>query len=692
MERLRKKKQMKLDNKIIKKSFSKILVILMLISLNWTAISAVTKTIAYFNDTETSGGSFTAGALDFVLTSPSDFYPEVISPGESSERTINFLNNDNIPKYKVKTVNPSGTLCDYLTLKVKLDGVDIGYDGLLIDFDSDVVVFEPLENWTFILTLPSDAPEPAQGQVCDFNFLFYGSQIRNDLPFGGGFNDTEENVSSIASTLKTCEYKETRTMGYWKNHESVYLPHLPQTLGAITINSIQDVDNIFDNANADVMRDMLNAQLLAMKFNIAHFGIGEYFVVSVGKTIDQIVAGADDLLLEVPEPPRVVLETMKTLLDVLNNLHEIQICSVAPLTLTLLNTNGVVLNEFLPNPEGFAYDYDFGSDDSTMPQGEWVELYNNGETSQNIDGWYIWDASSNDLNKVLITDLNTYPATTIIPGNGWLVVYMNKAVLDNTGDTVKLFDDSDTLIDSYIYMDDNDYCEIEPTPGDENTTDTSGSCESVPPNKSYARIPDGIGSWIDPIPTPGRPNILDNENVIFETIIPESNEEITNNEILLVEEKLEPEDKLIIIDNLFLGSSPQLFLDFQLDEEPIFEEETPIIEEELITEEPTVEELHVVEETPVVEELIIEEAPVVIEETSIVEESIIEEPIVVEETPIVEESVIEEIPVIEESIIEEPLVVEETPIIEEAPAVAPENIVVEVAPSEPAPADTGVME
>ena len=31
----------------------------------------------------------------------------------------------------------------------------------------------------------------------------------------------------------------------------------------------------------------------------------------------------------------------------------------------------------------------------------------------------------------------------------------------------------------------------------------------MPTNKSYARIPDGTGSWVDPIPTPGEPNKME---------------------------------------------------------------------------------------------------------------------------------------------------------------------------------------
>ncbi|MHA1483247.1 MAG: lamin tail domain-containing protein [Candidatus Heimdallarchaeaceae archaeon] len=293
------------------------------------------------------------------------------------------------------------------------------------------------------------------------------------------------------------------------------------------------------------------------------------------------------------------------------------------------NWDLIVLNEFLPNPEGIAYEYDFGDDDSLMSQGEWVELYNNSNASYDLSGWYIWDASSDNSNKVFITSLNTSPANTIISAKSWLVVYMNKEMLDNTGDTVKLFNNTGTLVDLYTYT------------------------GIAPPNKSYARIPDGSANWVDPIPTPGGPNIIESEDIIFETIVAELNEEIINNEVLLVEEGLEPEsidieanvpeEELIIIDDLFLASPPQNALDFQLDEELIVEEEI------LFQEEP------VVDEDPIVEEVINEEVntDLIPIEGTINKETAIEEPLVDEETLIIEEPVVEEIvdQVVDETII-----------------------------------------
>jgi len=171
-----------------------------------------------------------------------------------------------------------------------------------------------------------------------------------------------------------------------------------------------------------------------------------------------------------------------------------------------LRARTIVINEFLPDPEGVAYNYDFGDDAGTKPQGEWVEMYNNSNTSVNLNGWYVWDASGVVGDKVFITATDTLGGTTVIPANGWLVIYLNKALLDNAGDEVRLYNASGALIDVFPYGD-HDVCELEPTPGSTNdSVGVLGACAPVPPNKSYARIPDGLGPRIDPVPTPGFTN------------------------------------------------------------------------------------------------------------------------------------------------------------------------------------------
>ena len=222
---------------LARKAILKMVIFGLIIGLNWFGFSAIYQTLGYLNDKETAGGYFSAGALDFILSSPSDFTPFALAPGESATRIIELINTANIPQYNITAGSFVGNLCQYLEAEVSLDGGAILYSGGLEDFIYGPVVFEAPDVWIFVLTLPVDAPESAQGETCQYNSVFFGSQTRNNLPFGLGFNDVEEIGSNIAS--KFCYDSETRSKGYWKNHESVYLPHLPQILKCAAQSPIQ---------------------------------------------------------------------------------------------------------------------------------------------------------------------------------------------------------------------------------------------------------------------------------------------------------------------------------------------------------------------------------------------------------------------------------------------------------------------
>ena len=216
--------------------------------------------------------------------------------------------------------------------------------------------------------------------------------------------------------------------------------------------------------------------------------------------------------------------------------------------------SAVVLNEFLPNPQG-----NYGNDSDDKPEGEWVELYNNSGVSQDLLGWYIKDESNT---KILVNTTHTTDGTVIAP-HSWLVVYMNGAILNNDHDNIRLYDSFGSLIDEVGYSGHN-ICHLEPTQGTENDENPYGNCppedDEVSPNKSYARIPDGIGEWVDPIPTPGTPNEIGNEVVGEEEI---KNETVTTPEAIIpttetivdtmdatTEETIVSEDVSVVISNI----------------------------------------------------------------------------------------------------------------------------------------------
>lgn len=141
----------------------------------------------------------------------------------------------------------------------------------------------------------------------------------------------------------------------------------------------------------------------------------------------------------------------------------------------------IVLNEIMPNPDG--------NDDAPMPGGEWVELYNIGDWSINVNGWYLYDAY--DSHELIISPSNVPGGSTIIPAHGFLAVYRNgdsDFMLNNAdaGDIVRLYDGpigTGTQINLYSYND--------PVLG-----------------WVFARMPDGTGSWVaSSTPTPGGPNV-----------------------------------------------------------------------------------------------------------------------------------------------------------------------------------------
>lgn len=147
---------------------------------------------------------------------------------------------------------------------------------------------------------------------------------------------------------------------------------------------------------------------------------------------------------------------------------------------TELDTGGVVLNEIFANPAG--------PEDAPMPGGEWVELFNTSGVDIDVAGWNLYDAY--DYHRLEITVGNTNTGSTVVPAHGFLVVYRNGDIdfsLNNSGDTVRLYNGTiggGLLVDVCIYG-------------------------PVIEGKSIARIPDGTGEWIDPIPTPGEPNQLE---------------------------------------------------------------------------------------------------------------------------------------------------------------------------------------
>lgn len=168
----------------------------------------------------------------------------------------------------------------------------------------------------------------------------------------------------------------------------------------------------------------------------------------------------------------------------------------------------VVLNEILPDPQG--------TDNFALPFGEWVEIYNRSDDPIDVNGWKISADPTNEY-PLIINVTNTFEGvavgigTTTIQPHGFLVVYRAgdpnfdlKNIPDGVTDseTVRLFNSSDELQDETTYT---------------NTRE----------NKSMTRIPDGFDNWVDPIPSPGRPNVLEEKDLEpFAFVVQKSAQEV----------------------------------------------------------------------------------------------------------------------------------------------------------------------
>ncbi len=94
--------------------------------------------------------------------------------------------------------------------------------------------------------------------------------------------------------------------------------------------------------------------------------------------------------------------------------------------------SNININEFMADP--------IENDDSDLPEGEWVELYNKGNTRIDVSSLVLYDEF--DDNELYITDTNTLNGTFIEP-NGFLVVYRNGDSdfnLNNDKDKIRLYD------------------------------------------------------------------------------------------------------------------------------------------------------------------------------------------------------------------------------------------------------------
>ena len=296
----------------------------------------------------------------------------------------------------------------------------------------------------------------------------------------------------INVTAHICRYSETRTMGYWKTHPEVYVYYLPQFLGAPASDDIidtqQKVNQVFRDYNLS-MRNKLRGQLLAMKFNIAHFAIGDYLVESLGKTLNELVTEADNLLRD-PGASDLAMEIMKNRLDDLNNFHQIRFCTPGG------PGQHLVINEIY-------YDVDSRkacNNTEKDPLNEWVEIYNPTENPIDISGWTIEDNGASDVIPpvppilaggfaIIAQNSSTWKFWNIPDPDEVIKIELGSKIgngLDNNGDRVILRDLEGNIVDQMSYEEDTSI--FNPAP----PLDAGGNTYDLPDGHSLGREPDGF--------------------------------------------------------------------------------------------------------------------------------------------------------------------------------------------------------
>jgi len=143
----------------------------------------------------------------------------------------------------------------------------------------------------------------------------------------------------------------------------------------------------------------------------------------------------------------------------------------------IVYSDQIIINEILPNPSGLDND------------DEWIELYNRGVFPVDLTGWQLADSTTRRF-AIVPTD---YPNAQI-DAFGYFVVYRKKSgiALNNTGDSVRLFQPDGSLLEQVDYSDSADdnwayakngggwFWTLEPTPGYQNVIKSSAESYQCP--------------------------------------------------------------------------------------------------------------------------------------------------------------------------------------------------------------------
>lgn len=161
-----------------------------------------------------------------------------------------------------------------------------------------------------------------------------------------------------------------------------------------------------------------------------------------------------------------------------------------------LTGNGVVINEIMAQNNAYVTDEKGQYED-------WIELYNTNDFEVDLSGFYLSDKGT-DAAKWKI------PQGTVIPANGYLVIWADDDVLDGPLHAAfKLSATGEEVVFSDASLNRLDYVAFGP--------------QTV--NLGYARIPNGTGNFVIQLPSIGE----DNESVLAVSMLKDINYKVYPN-------------------------------------------------------------------------------------------------------------------------------------------------------------------
>lgn len=246
--------------------------------------------------------------------------------------------------------------------------------------------------------------------------------------------------------------------------------------GEYSLSFTAPTDNLFNTIREYDLR--YSTQPITAETDWASLAIAQQKTDEVTHTFTSPLPGgaAEQLVLTQLQPNEFYYFAVKSRDDA-HNLSPISNVAQANLVDSPVN-----INEVMYNP--------VGNDSGPWNEGEWVELYNQSQTEIDLTDWYLTDENNQ---KIIINSshadtnlVTTDSGETTIPAHGWLTVFRNGSpLLNNTGDTISLFDDQDRRVSQLSY---------------------SGS---HPEGKSWGRNTEQSDSWTDLVPTPSSANHTD---------------------------------------------------------------------------------------------------------------------------------------------------------------------------------------